>query len=86
MLGYGNALGLTDRGAIEVGKRADLNEIDFDALTLPGPGWRPTFPRGGNRLVQGASGYAATVVNGTVTRRFGRRTGARPGRLVRGAR
>jgi N-acyl-D-aspartate/D-glutamate deacylase len=37
-------------------------------------------------LVQGASGYDATIVSGTVTRRFGRDTGARPGRLVRGAR
>jgi len=36
--------------------------------------------------VQGASGYAATIVSGTVTRRDGVDTGARPGRLVRGAR
>ena len=37
-------------------------------------------------LVQGASGYTATVVSGVVTRRDGVDTGARPGRLVRGAR
>ena len=34
----------------------------------------------------GASGYATTIVSGTVTRRDGVDTGARPGRLVRGAR
>ncbi|BBZ63541.1 N-acyl-D-amino-acid deacylase family protein [Mycolicibacterium monacense] len=78
--------GLTDRGTIEVGKRADLNVIDFDALTLHPARMAYDLPAGGNRLVQGASGYDATVVNGTVTRRFGRDTGARPGRLVRGAR
>jgi N-acyl-D-aspartate/D-glutamate deacylase len=37
-------------------------------------------------LVQGASGYTATVVSGVVTRRDSQDTGERPGRLVRGAR
>jgi N-acyl-D-aspartate/D-glutamate deacylase len=44
------------------------------------------LPAGGQRLIQGASGYRATIVNGVVTRRDGVDTGARPGRLVRGAR
>lgn len=44
------------------------------------------LPAGGRRLVQHASGYLATVVSGVVTRRDGVDTGARPGRLVRGAR
>jgi N-acyl-D-aspartate/D-glutamate deacylase len=44
------------------------------------------LPAGGRRLLQSASGYAATIVSGTVTRRNGADTGARPGRLVRGAR
>jgi N-acyl-D-aspartate/D-glutamate deacylase len=44
------------------------------------------LPAGGHRLVQGASGYVATIVGGVVTRRDGVDTGARPGRLVRGAR
>jgi N-acyl-D-aspartate/D-glutamate deacylase len=78
--------GLSDRGVIEVGKRADVNVIDLDALT-----WHPARmaygqAAGGQRLVQGASGYTATIVNGVVTRRGGVDTGARPGRLVRGAR
>jgi N-acyl-D-amino-acid deacylase len=78
--------GLTDRGTIEVGKKADINVIDMDALTLHPARMTYDLPAGGRRLVQGASGYATTIVSGTVTRRDGVDTGARPGRLVRGAR
>ena len=78
--------GLTDRGTIEVGKKADINVIDLDALTLHPARMAYDLPAGGRRLVQSASGYAATIVSGTVTRRDGVDTGARPGRLVRGAR
>ncbi|CAM3619347.1 amidohydrolase family protein [Mycobacterium frederiksbergense] len=78
--------GLTDRGVIEIGKKADINVIDLDALTLHAPRMAYDLPAGGHRLVQGASGYTATVVNGVITRRDGVDTGARPGRLVRGSR
>ena len=78
--------GLTDRGVVQVGKKADLNVIDMNALTLHAPKMAYDLPAGGNRLVQGASGYSATIVSGAVTRRDGVDTGARPGRLVRGAR
>lgn len=78
--------GLTDRGVIEVGKKADINVIDMDALTLLPARMAYDLPAGGRRLLQGASGYVATIVSGTVTRRNGVDTGARPGRLVRGAR
>ena len=78
--------GLTDRGVIAVGKKADINVIDLDALTLHAPRMAYDLPAGGHRLVQGASGYTATVVNGVITRRDGVDTGARPGRLVRGGR
>ena len=44
------------------------------------------LPAGGRRLVQDASGYVATIVSGTVTRRHGADTGALPERLARGAR
>jgi N-acyl-D-aspartate/D-glutamate deacylase len=43
------------------------------------------LPAGGRRLDQKASGYDATIVSGVVIRRFDESTGARPGRLVRGA-
>src|SRR3984957_5433679 len=78
--------GLSDRGVISLGKRADVNVIDMNALTLHAPRMAFDLPAGGHRLVQGASGYDATIVNGVVTRRDGVDTGARPGRLVRGAR
>ena len=78
--------GLNDRGVIAEGKKADLNVIDHANLTLHHP--RPAFdlPAGGRRLLQDASGYEVTIVSGVVTRRHDKDTGARPGRLVRGAR
>ena len=78
--------GLTDRGTIELGKKADINVIDMNALRLLPARMAYDLPAGGQRLVQGASGYAATIVSGAVTRRDGVDTGARPGRLVRGVR
>jgi N-acyl-D-aspartate/D-glutamate deacylase len=78
--------GLGDRGTITVGKRADLNAIDLDNLTLHRPRMVHDLPAGGGRMLQDASGYTATIVAGQVTRRNGRDTGARPGRLIRGAR
>jgi N-acyl-D-aspartate/D-glutamate deacylase len=81
-----NLYGLRDRGEIALGKRADLNVIDLDALALPAPYAICDLPAGGQRMMQDARGYAATIVNGVVTRRDDADTGARPGRLVRGAR
>ncbi len=78
--------GLTDRGTLEVGKKADLNVIDFDNLKLRSIKLVHDLPAGGRRLLQKAEGYDYTIVSGQVTRRNGEDTGARPGRLVRGAR
>ena len=76
-------LGLTDRGRIAVGQRADVNVIDFEKLNITAPYAANDLPAGGRRLLQSATGYVATVVNGIVTRRNGADTGERPGRLVR---
>ena len=76
-------LGLTDRGSIAGGMRADINVIDFDNLRLLAPHAENDLPAGGRRLLQSAEGYVATIVNGTITRRNGADTGERPGRLVR---
>jgi len=76
-------VGLTDRGTLEVGKRADLNVIDLERLTLHPPRPVDDLPAGGRRILQDASGYVATIVNGIITRRNDADTGARPGRLVR---
>ena len=81
--GTAAVVGLTDRGTIEVGKKADLNVIDFDNLTLHPPRSVDDLPAGGRRVLQDATGYVATIVSGEVTRRDGVDTGARPGRLVR---
>ncbi len=76
--------GLRDRGIIKRGYRADLNVIDWDALTLEAPRIAYDLPAGGRRFVQGARGYRATLVSGTFVSEQDERTGARPGRLLRG--
>ena len=79
------AVGLTDRGVIAEGMRADINLIDYDHLTLHSPRVAHDLPAGGRRLVQRAEGYAMTMVAGEITYRDGEPTGALPGRLLRGA-
>lgn len=76
-------VGLTDRGAIAPGQRADINVIDFDNLRLLHPQMQCDLPAGGQRLMQHAEGYLATFVRGEMIAEGGRLTGARPGRLVR---
>ncbi|MEJ7584398.1 MAG: amidohydrolase family protein [Acidimicrobiales bacterium] len=78
--------GLTDRGTIAAGMRADLNLVDLDGLRLHAPEMVHDLPAGGRRLVQHVDGYRATVVAGEVTFEDGEPTGARPGRLVRAGR
>ncbi len=78
-------VGLTDRGVIAKGLRADINVIDYDHLTLHSPSVAHDLPAGGRRLVQRADGYAVTMVAGEITYRNGEATGALPGRLLRGA-
>jgi len=75
--------GLNDRGSIEIGKRADLNVIDLDNLTIQAPFVRHDLPAGGSRVLQPSTGYKATIVNGVITRLDDADTGERPGRLVR---
>ncbi len=81
--GTAAAVGLHDRGTIEVGKKADMNVIDLEHLTLHSPRSVDDLPAGGRRILQDATGYRATIVSGVVTRRDDRDTGERPGRLVR---
>jgi N-acyl-D-amino-acid deacylase len=76
--------GLTDRGLIAPGLRADLNLIDFDALSFDMPEMVYDFPANGRRLVQHAKGYVGTFVNGVQTVDRDEFTGALPGKLLRG--
>ncbi len=75
--------GFMDRGALQVGLRADLNVIDHEALRVAPPVAHHDLPAGGTRLIQPVTGYVATVCAGQITRRNDADTGRRPGRLVR---
>jgi len=75
--------GLTDRGTIETGMRADINLVDLDGLRLHMPEMVFDLPAGGRRLVQHVDGYVGTFVAGVQTLANGVLTGERPGRLVR---
>jgi N-acyl-D-aspartate/D-glutamate deacylase len=79
------AVGLGDRGVLAPGRKADLNVIDFEGLTLHPPTMAFDLPAGGKRLLQRADGYLHTVVSGVPVYEGGQATGALPGRLVRGA-
>jgi len=80
------SVGLSDRGVVGAGYKADLNVIDYDRLKLRPPEVHYDLPMGGRRLMQPIDGYDATIVSGIVAQRGGKPTGARPGRLVRGVR
>ena len=79
-------LGLTDRGTIAVGQRADLNLIDPQRLSVGVPALVRDLPAGGKRFLQKAVGYLGTWVAGQLVQRDGEITAARPGRLVRAGR
>jgi N-acyl-D-aspartate/D-glutamate deacylase len=78
-------LGMTDRGALLPGMKADINLIDYANLNLEAPQMTYDLPAGGRRLVQHATGYEATFVSGELVMERGKATGALPGRLVRSA-
>ncbi|MEO3758727.1 amidohydrolase family protein [Mycobacterium sp. B14F4] len=76
--------GLSDRGRIAVGYKADLNVIDHAALKVHKPVITHDLPAGGRRLDQTADGYVATIVSGEIIAENGVPTAARPGKLIRG--
>jgi N-acyl-D-aspartate/D-glutamate deacylase len=78
------AAGLYDRGILAVGKKADVNVIDWEKLGAGAPYVVSDLPAGGKRLLQAVHGYDATIVSGNVSFREGQATGALPGKLVRG--
>ncbi len=76
-------LGLADRGRLKVGLKADINVIDYDRLSLKAPRMVKDLPAGGQRLLQEAKGFRATLVSGRQVVLNDKVTDERPGRLVR---
>ena len=76
--------GLLDRGVVAPGYRADLNLIDFDALSLRRPEMAYDLPGGARRLLQRCDGYDAKIVAGEIVMENNEATGSLPGRLLRG--
>jgi N-acyl-D-amino-acid deacylase len=80
------SVGLSDRGRLAPGLRADVNLIDLASLDGGRAHMVSDLPGGAQRLMQKASGYVATLVAGEPIREGTDDTGARPGRLVRSGR
>ena len=76
-------LSLDDRGIIAVGKRADINIIDYEKLSLGMPKMVADLPTGSQRLLQVVQGYKYTIVKGQKVIINDKLTNARPGRLIR---
>jgi N-acyl-D-aspartate/D-glutamate deacylase len=79
-----DAWGFADRGVLAEGMAADINVFDLATVTPDLPEVVTDLPGGARRLRQTASGFAATIVNGSVLVEDGEPTGATPGQLLRG--
>lgn len=76
-------MGLTDRGTIKEGMRADLNVFDPAKVAEQHPELVHDFPGGAPRYIQRSFGYKNTIVNGEVILEDGEHTGDRPGKVLR---
>lgn len=76
-------LGMPDRGRLVPGKKADINIIDYEALSLGVPHMVQDLPAGGQRLLQSVTGYKAVFVSGEQIIANDEVLSARPGKLVR---
>ena len=83
--GPARVLGLTDRGTLATGMKADVNVLDPANVAERQPELVHDFPGGAPRYIQKSKGYKATIVNGAVTLEDGEHTGARAGRVLRHA-
>jgi N-acyl-D-amino-acid deacylase len=75
--------GFSDRGLLRVGYKADINVIDFDALSVLRPHIDHDLPGNRARLNQKARGYCATIVSGQPIARDDEPTGKLPGSIIR---
>jgi N-acyl-D-aspartate/D-glutamate deacylase len=74
---------LHDRGLLRAGFAADITIFDPATVAPDLPRVAFDLPGGARRLVQGAQGYKATIVNGQLLMRDNQPTEARPGQLLR---
>lgn len=81
--GPARVIGLNDRGTLAVGKRADVNVIDFDNVSELHPEMVHDFPGGAQRYIQKARGYKAAVINGQINLLDDELTGAQAGEVLR---
>jgi N-acyl-D-aspartate/D-glutamate deacylase len=76
--------GLTDRGSLRAGARADIVVFDPARLAAGDAYLARDFPADTERYVVDAEGYRWLIVNGEVVLENGKPTGALPGQVVRG--
>ena len=76
-------LGLSDRGTLSKGARADINVIELNNLNEKQPQLVHDFPGGAPRFIQKASGYRATVCNGSTILLNDELTGESGGQIIR---
>jgi N-acyl-D-aspartate/D-glutamate deacylase len=76
-------VGLTDRGILKAGMKADINVFDLAEVTELQPVLVNDFPGGAPRYIQKSRGFKATLVNGQVNVRDGETTGVRAGLVLR---
>lgn len=81
--GPARVMGLSDRGLLKTGLRADVNVIDFARLTELRPQIVHDFPHGASRYIQRARGYKATIVNGRINVLDDELTGVHAGQVLR---
>ena len=81
--GPAKVLGLTDRGVLAEGLKADINVFDADEVTELQPTLVNDFPGGAPRFIQRSRGFKATIVNGEISLLDGELTGNRAGQVLR---
>ncbi|MAI42172.1 MAG: amidohydrolase [Gammaproteobacteria bacterium] len=81
--GPARIVGLSDRGVLRPGMRADVNVIDFDNITELHPKMAHDFPGGAPRYIQKARGYKATLINGQINLVDDELTGVQAGEVLR---
>ena len=81
--GTAKVLGLTDRGLLAEGLKADINVFDADEVTELQPTLVNDFPGGAPRFIQRSRGFKATIVNGEISLLDGELTGNRAGQVLR---